>query len=402
MKTNSLTIIVAGLLIAAIQGCKPQPESILKTNVQQIQEWKYEPVKDRYIVVLNKESVTNYLKLNKRVTDIKSCVTEMAETFTGKLLPAEERIYTNALQGFTLSATPLEIAELQKMPEVKSIEPEMAIIMAKGGKGGGGGGGGSPQPAQVTPYGIVRVGGSRTVTEKKAWIIDTGIEFNHPDLNVNTSLSKVYLSNVRGKKTPQDQHGHGTHVSGIIAAIDNTIGTVGVAQGCELVAVRVLDARGYGLLSDIVAGVDYVASKASAGDVVNMSLGAPASASLDAAIVSAAAKGIYFSLAAGNSADDASNYSPARVNGANIFTVSAMDASDYWAGFSNYGNAVDYCEPGVAVYSTWLNGSYATLSGTSMAAPHLAGILLVTGGNPASSGTVQNDPDGTPDPIGHL
>lgn len=401
MKIYSFPVIMAGLCVAILQGCKPDSSTIVKPINQTIEQWHYETVPNRYIVVLNNAAVIEFSKQHKQQLDARSCVSALAEEITGNSLPAEEKIYVNALHGFTLTATSHEISALKNRPEIKSIEPEMAIIMGKGGKGGGGSGG-SPQPNQITPYGIARVGGSRTVSEKKAWIIDTGIEFNHPDLNVNTTLSRVFLSNVRGKKTPEDQHGHGTHVSGIIGAIDNTIGTVGVAQGCELVSVRVLDANGYGLLSDIIAGVDYVATKATAGDVVNMSLGAPASSALDAAIVSAASKNIYFSLAAGNSSDNASNYSPARVNGANIFTVSAMDASDNWASFSNYGSAVDFCEPGVAVYSTWLNGNYATLSGTSMAAPHLAGILLVTGGNPASSGTVQNDPDSSPDPIGHL
>ena len=210
------------------------------------------------------------------------------------------------------------------------------------------------------------------------------------------------MQNVKGKSNPDDGHGHGTHVAGIVGAIDNEIGSVGVAQGCELVAVRVLDNNGYGVLSDIIAGVDYVAKFASAGDVANMSIGMSASNTLDAAITAAAAKGIFFSVAAGNSAADAQNYSPARLNTTHVFTVSAMDNNDAWASFSNYGPAVDYCEPGVDVYSTWINSGYNNLSGTSMAAPHLAGILLVTGGKPNTSGQVQYDPDNVADPIGHL
>ncbi len=156
------------------------------------------------------------------------------------------------------------------------------------------------------------------------------------------------------------------------------------------------------LLSDIIAGIDYVAKNAKAGDVANLSLGMSASNALDNAIANAASNGIYITLAAGNSTNDVANYSPARLNATNVYTISAMDNNDYWAYFSNYGSSVDYCEPGVAIFSTWLNGDYNTLTGTSMAAPHLAGILLVTGGKPSKSGSVINDPDGQPDPIGHL
>lgn len=109
---------------------------------------------------------------------------------------------------------------------------------------------------------------------------------------------------------------------------------------------------------------------------------------------------VKFALAAGNESDNANNHSPARVNGLNIFTVSAMDITDSWASFSNYGNPpIDFCAPGVSVYSTYLNGGYATLSGTSMASPHVAGLLLL--GNINIDGYVKGDPDGKADPIAH-
>src|SRR5690606_33689667 len=109
-------------------------------------------------------------------------------------------------------------------------------------------------------------------------------------------------------------------------------------------------------------------------------------------------KGIKFVLAAGNEGTHANNSSPARVNGTNVYTISAMNSSDSWASFSNYGNPpVDYAAPGVSVKSTWRNGGYNTISGTSMAAPHAAGVLLL--GAPRTDGTVKNDPDGNPDPI---
>jgi subtilisin family serine protease len=130
-----------------------------------------------------------------------------------------------------------------------------------------------------------------------------------------------------------------------------------------------------------------------------MSLGGGVSDALDLAVLNASGK-VEFALAAGNEADDANNHSPARVNGPNIYTVSAMWDGDRWVSFSNYGNPpVDYCAPGVYIYSTYKDGGYATLSGTSMAAPHVAGLLLL--GRIHTDGYVTGDPDGNADPIAH-
>ena len=129
------------------------------------------------------------------------------------------------------------------------------------------------------------------------------------------------------------------------------------------------------------------------GDVANMSLGGGVSAALDTAVVNAAAGGVRFALAAGNESDNANNHSPARANGPNVYTVSAFAVGDKWASYSNYGNPpIDYAEPGSAIKSTWLNGGYNTISGTSMATPHLAGILLA--GAVRNGGAVSGDPDG--------
>jgi subtilisin family serine protease len=149
----------------------------------------------------------------------------------------------------------------------------------------------------------------------------------------------------------------------------------------------------------VIAGVDYVAANGRAGDVANMSLGGGISTALDNAVINASAGGIRFVLAAGNEAQNAANSSPARANGTNVFTISAFAQGDTWASFSNFGNPpVDFGEPGVGVRSTWINSSYNTISGTSMAAPHFAGILLQ--GGAVSGGRVTGDPDGNPDVIG--
>lgn len=130
-----------------------------------------------------------------------------------------------------------------------------------------------------------------------------------------------------------------------------------------------------------------------------MSLGGGVSATLDQAVVTAAQSGVKFALAAGNESDNANNHSPARANGPNVYTVSAFAVNDRWASYSNFGNPpIDYAEPGSSIPSTWKDGGYNTISGTSMATPHLAGILLA--GAVRNGGNVQGDPDGNPDVIG--
>lgn len=257
---------------------------------------------------------------------------------------------------------------------------------------------GDAAKGQTIPWGITRVGGAVNYTGSNvAWIIDTGIDLDHPDLNVNVSKSKNF---VKTTKLPDDDNGHGSHVAGTVAAKNNDIGVIGVAAGAPAVAVKVLDRRGSGAYSVIISGVNYVASAGVAGDVANMSLGGPVYQALDDAVLAASNKGIKFCLAAGNESTDANLSSPARVNGTYIYTISAMDNADKFASFSNYGNPpIDYCAPGVSIYSTYKRGSYATLSGTSMASPHACGVVLL--GAPKTDGYVLNDPDGKSDPIIH-
>lgn len=250
-------------------------------------------------------------------------------------------------------------------------------------------------PAETVPWGVQRVGGGQSGATGRAFVIDSGVDLDHPDLNVNAGMSRSFTR----ESDADDKNGHGTHVAGTIAAIDNEIGVIGVAAGAEVVAVKVLTRNGSGSTSGVIAGVDYVAQVGRSGDVANMSLGGGVSTTLDQAVVHAAAGGVKFSLAAGNESDHADNHSPARANGTNVFTVSSFAKGDNWSSFSNFGNPpVDYAEPGSSIPSTYKDGGYATLSGTSMAAPHLAGLLLL--GTPRSGGTVNGDPDGEPDTIG--
>lgn len=234
-------------------------------------------------------------------------------------------------------------------------------------------------------------------TTKTAWIIDTGIDLDHPDLNVDAARSRSFVS---GQSSADDENGHGTHVAGIIGAVNNSLGTTGIASGATLVSLRVLDEEGEGRLSGIIQAVNYVVQNGRAGDVVNLSLGGEGvSTTLERTILQAANAGNLFAIAAGNDGEDVENYSPARVNHANVFTVSAMDQNNRFASFSNYGSSVDVCAYGVRIRSTYSGGRYATLSGTSMAAPHVAGLLLIRGSNLPTHGTVSGDPDAASDPM---
>ena len=296
-------------------------------------------------------------------------------------------VYGHALQGFAVRASARGIEMMQRNnPRIDYCEQDqvMAVVgpIEALGKPGGGGGTG---PVEITPPGIIRVGGGATSGFLgAAWVIDTGIDLAHPDLNVaalaTTAAPRGSRNFVTNESSPNDTNGHGSHVAGTIAGVDNLIGTVGVAAGAQVIAVRVLNRRGSGSNSDVIAGVDYVRQHGRAGDVANMSLGGGISPALDLAVTNASAV-VKFALAAGNSSVDANTSSPARVNGLNIYTVAASNnTGTAWASFSNWGKPpVDYAEPGVSIFSTWKDGGYNTISGTSMATPHLAGLLLLGG-----------------------
>ncbi|MCK4663074.1 MAG: S8 family peptidase [Bacteroidales bacterium] len=351
-----------------------------------------EVIEGQYIVVFKKEalsslkSATTYkAKKDLMKNEIESCLKT-------KNLDFIQNIYVESLYGFSGKLDDNQLSQLKNDDRVDYIEEDKLIML---GKPPWAGGGDDEDPTQETPWGITRVNGGTATSDATAWIIDSGIDLDHPDLNVDVSRSVTYVPR---SKNANDENGHGSHVAGTIAAIDNNIGVIGVAPGATVVAVRVLDRRGSGTYSAVIAGVDYVAANGSNGDVANMSLGGPVSNALDQAVINAASNGIIFCLAAGNESDDANNHSPARVNHNNVYTISAMDINDNWAYFSNYGNPpVDYCAPGVSIKSCWKNGGYSTIDGTSMASPHAAGVLLL--GAAHNGGTVNGDPDNNSDII---
>jgi subtilisin family serine protease len=376
-------VFVASLVISA---CSDKDSF---TSVNEETTLKSASVAAKYIVVLKSDAAIAKSGFTTRNTKVKEKAFGLLKKYA--INGQVEEVYETALQGFTVKIAPGQAKKLGEDANVKYVEADKVIAlspMEATGKP-------APQPvAQSIPWGITRVNGGVSAVGKTAWIIDSGIDLDHPDLTVDVNRSRTFLG---GSTTPDDQNGHGTHVAGTIAAKANSIGVVGVAAGATVVAVRVLDRRGSGSTSGVIAGVNYVAANGVVGDVANMSLGGSVSTSLDEAVL-AASKNVKFALAAGNETDNANNHSPARVNGVNIYTVSAMDNTDKFASFSNFNNPpVDYCAPGVSIYSTYKDGGYATLSGTSMATPHVAGILLL--GAVRSDSYVKGDPDGKADPI---
>ena len=352
-----------------------------------------EVIEGQYVVVLHESSfkASSQASYAEKVEEVKLLAESMLRTKSTSTFEVKNA-YAEAITGFSVKMSKDALTILENDSRVNYILPDRMYIMKKP----------VPDPEPVVesiPWGITRVGYGNGVG-KTAWIIDTGIDLDHPDLNVDAASGYDFIND---DAYADDDNGHGSHCAGTVAAIDNEIGVVGVAAGATVVPVKVLDRRGSGAYSAIIAGIDFVGANANPGDAVNMSLGGGVYQAIDDAVLAASQSGIFFALAAGNESDDANNHSPARVNGQYIWTISAMDINDYWASFSNYGNPpVDFCEPGVNIYSTYKGGSYTTMSGTSMAAPHMCGILLMTNGNPATDGYVVGDPDGNPDPIGTI
>jgi subtilisin family serine protease len=326
-------------------------------------------------------------------------------------------IYRHALKGFSITVPQQAVAAIEMNPNVKYVAADYIRYAS----------------AQTIPTGIQRIfaddnanididGSDDYRIDVDVAVIDTGVDFEHPDLiivaGVDCTVSsgggppwarRYYCSGTEGTGG-DDDHYHGTHVAGTIGAIDNDIGVVGVAPGARLWAVKVLNSSGSGYSSGVIAGIDYVAANADYIEVANMSLsGTGYSQAEYDAIQGAVNKGVAFAVAAGNDGDNANNYSPAGFD--NVLTVSALadfdgapggsgsptcrsDQDDTLADFSNWGTALDIAAPGVCIYSTFPieQGEYGTISGTSMASPHVAGALalLASANNPVNAAGVED------------
>jgi subtilisin family serine protease len=306
-------------------------------------------------------------------------------------------VYSRAMRGFAARLNAQQIADLENDARVAFVELDGAMaIVGQGRKGGGGGGGG-----QTLPWGIDKIDadisstlagdGSGAIDNVRAYIIDTGIDAGHADLNVAAHVN--FAGGVNS-----DCNGHGTHVAGTVAAEDNTRDVVGVAPGARLYGVKVLGCGGSGTTSGVIAGIDWVTANAVKPAIANMSLGGGASAALDAAVKRSVDSGVLYSVAAGNDGVDACNQSPARAGTyPGVVTTAALDSSDREASWSNYGSCNDIWAPGVSILSTKDGGGTVTFSGTSMAAPHVGGSAAlylsthVTGTSPADVETALKD-----------
>ncbi len=260
-------------------------------------------------------------------------------------------------------------ATLASQAGVLRIDDDVIVeVLAKGGILG------KPaptQPPEVLPWGVDRIDAEKvwpnTADPIKVGIIDTGISNTHPDLLANV---KGGVNTINPRKNWNDDNGHGSHVAGITAGLDNEIGVIGVGPAIDLYAIKVLSASGSGYLSDVIEGIQWAIDRKM--QVVNMSLGTSSDIqSFHDAVIAAKNAGIVVVAAAGNSVGSDAVIFPAAYPEA--IAVSAIDQNNVIASWSSRGTEVDLAAPGVSIYSTYKGTGYATLSGTSMAAPHVAG-----------------------------
>jgi len=310
-----------------------------------------EAVPGQYIVVFQNS-----------VADPASVATELVNTAGGSLL----HVYTSAIKGFAARLPAPAADALGRTPLVESVEGDQVMRADVT----------QSMNANGDPWGLDRIDQnalplSRTYTYTStgagvhAYIIDTGIWTLHPEFGGRaTNVFDAYHA------TGEDCNGHGTHVAGTIGAA-----TYGVAKGVSLHGVRVLSCVGVGLNSDVIAGVDWVTANHLNPAVANMSLGGGKSPALDQAVTNLWNSGVFLAVAAGNDNVDACTESPS--GAASVFTVAASEKTDAKASYSNWGTCVEAYAPGSAIVSTYLGGTTMSLSGTSMATPHVVGVAAL-------------------------
>ncbi len=329
-------------------------------------------VQDQYIIVLNDDAGD----------DVAALADDLSRKHAGLL----DHVYSKSLKGFAVKMSEGMAKKLADDPRVAYVE-EDGVVTADTTQTG-------------ATWGLDRIdqrdrplNGTFVYTNTgagvKAYVIDTGILTTHTQFGGRAIHGRDTVNN---DNDATDCNGHGTHVAGTIGG-----STYGVAKGVTLVAVRVLDCNGSGTNAGVIAGVDWVTGNHAAGQpaVANMSLGGSASSALDTAVRNSIADGVVYSVAAGNGnifgfQANACNYSPARV--AEAITVSATDSTDKKASWANYGTCVDIFAPGVSITSSWYTSTTATntISGTSMATPHVVGVTALY---------KQSNPNATPQQV---
>ncbi|KAI8952899.1 subtilisin-like protease PR1K [Xylaria longipes] len=340
---RSAAILAALPLALAVPSNRASPAPLLKPRNGNVIEGKY-------IVKMKSSAGVEILEAHKNLVASKVDYTYNSNQFTG----------------FAASMTAEEVEALQNMPDVEYIEHD-AIVKAYATATQTGADWGLARLSNTSPSSSTYTYDESAGEGVCAYIVDTGIDITHPDFEGRATFASNQVDN-----DDTDGNGHGTHVAGTIGSK-----TYGVAKKVSLYAVKVLGADGSGTNSGVIAGMDFVVSDAPDRDcpkgvVVNLSLGGGVSTAVNAAAANVVSAGHFMAVAAGNDADDASNSSPA--SEPTVCTVGATDKTDALSYFSNFGQLVDILAPGSDIESTWPGGDTNTISGTSMASPHVAGI----------------------------
>ncbi|WP_085208483.1 S8 family peptidase [Streptomyces sp. Amel2xC10] len=307
------------------------------------------------------------------IVTLKSQAGFKASSATGKDLIKEyggtvKKTFGAALNGYTATLSATEARRLAADPAVAAVEQNQTVRV-------------TDTTQSNAPWGLDRIdqtslplSGTYTYPDSAgsgvtAYVIDTGVRITHSQISGRASYG---YDAVDGDNVASDGNGHGTHVATTIAG-----STYGVAKKAKIVAVRVLDNNGSGTTAGVIAGIDWVTRNHSGPSVANLSLGGGASSTLDTAVRNSIASGVTYAVAAGNSSANASSYSPARVTEA--ITVGATTSTDARASYSNYGSVLDIFAPGSSITAGWHTSDTATntISGTSMATPHVAGAAAV-------------------------